>query len=467
MANNAEASSSSESGRKQKPGQKTKGKEKADSAHPLRKKRRGSIDLSGSSDGGRPSGRTSSGGGACPCRIPEHDDACGKSCGGRRSNCKGNGSKAQKGRRGVSRAALGEIADLASQLGGERDALKELRSDKRDLENTLMLRTLEADASGQEAKDLRDQIQAYEDNGDEQTDHFVHSFDHSWTEECLHSRLIVALCLITLFVVSCTLEGLLGSLFEYVTSVVICAKTVKTGIDLFLLVPFLYATLATRAVHISRALGGALFLVALSQYFLSSSSLGYALLILLADCFVSFCFDCETLLFPRVHHRYRFFRLAETYDLHSSLLQNDQDWRMRRANKADLKVPIVRHADMRSKDMSMAKCDLPAQYVDLKYQRSGFYGFFNREQVVRVSMEFLVQLTGIRNFNYKVDLATFNERMIYKAQSIYGVNVSRWPILDGQYVVQNTIDVAYGMFRSYLQRTAYLPRPDFPLAKGQ
>ena len=120
---------------------------------------------------------------------------------------------------------------------------------------------------------------------------------------------------------------------------------------------------------------------------------------------------------------------------------------------------IKAHDDERTDDMRLSDVKHSARYMDVAYTQSSFWGLYVKRMNLRISAELLVQLCSISNFNHLVSDDVFEERCMYRAKSVFGVNISRWPVLDGQFIPQNTIDVAYGMFQSYKQRHSMIVRP--------
>ncbi len=388
------------------------------------------------------------------CRNKSHKNKCGASCEGRLAskNTKTGGHNKTKGGSWRRKATEAATSDLSAQLEAQKDASRELAKDLH--EKDVMIRENAALAAGamEEVDKLKEQLEVRSIATSEQHGEWAQGFEHSWVEGSSLSRMSLLTMAVGALAASMFLHHALGHLSDYAMGVVFSLRSVKNIIDLILLLPFALATLKHTLTEYSRLLGVFLLVVSVIHFVLAPWIIYVAFTLLTLDTILGVC-GLETVLCPQVRHTY-------IYNGYADRPTDGYDRTyLRETLGVDPPDHIEPHGDERADEMKMSDLAHTAKYMDVAYIQTAFFGLWSKRMNLRISAELLVQLCTISNFNCLVEDDVFQERCIYKAKSVYGPNISRWPIIDKQYIPQDTIDVAYGMFKAYKQRSSSIARP--------
>lgn len=133
------------------------------------------------------------------------------------------------------------------------------------------------------------------------------------------------------------------------------------------------------------------------------------------------------------------------------------------------------HSDRRSDATSLQKIKhMQAEYGVVRYEHRRYteslwcgypfafmgWSFFATTMDLTVSFELVAQLCNIATVNLTTPDAVIFERLTYLAKGLHTINIDRYKSLDRTHVVQDSVLVAYALYRQYKasRKLALFPR---------
>lgn len=135
----------------------------------------------------------------------------------------------------------------------------------------------------------------------------------------------------------------------------------------------------------------------------------------------------------RTRHRYRFVRFVKGYS---------------RDNRAD--------------SMSQADLKHQAAYSEVRYTQK-YWIFAEREKLLTISHELFVQICTGKNLELTATKEVVWQRLSLGARTTQTVNVDRYLSAHDKFIAQDTVLVAFGLWKRLCQRRALLPFPKSPV----